>query len=160
MQSAVAEARRRWPEFMAAFQTRDGELFSVKAPVRGGGNTEFIWIQVESCEGQQIRGTIGNDPVDLGGLKEGDAVAASAEEINDWAFLREGQPVGMFTVKVSTGKDAAIAKASLRVHGPAGWLQVQPVPVIETAVNSGGNAVVTVTGASVGPLPEFVMLML
>lgn len=100
MKAAVAEARQRWPEFVSAFQNQAGEYFSVKAPVRSAGNTEFIWIHVDALEEDAVRGRLGNDPVDLGHLKEGDAVTVPLSEVNDWAFLQAGQPIGMFTVSV------------------------------------------------------------
>ena len=100
MQAAVGEARSRWPEFVAAFESQSGEHFSIKAPVSGGGNTEFIWIDVDQLDGDVIRGRIGNAPVDLGALKEGSPVTVPMAEINDWVFLRKGQPHGLFTTKV------------------------------------------------------------
>jgi len=100
MQAAVAEARERWPEFTAAFHARDGEGFSVKAPVTVGENTEFIWVNVDSLGDETITGRLGNDPVDLGDLREGSPVTVAVADLNDWAFLRAGQPVGMFTVQV------------------------------------------------------------
>ncbi len=99
MLAAVTEARTRWPEFVAAFDAKAGESFSVKAPVTAGGNTEFIWVQVESVAGEDIAGTLGNEPVDLGDLREGSPVTVQVPELNDWMFLRDGEPVGLFTVK-------------------------------------------------------------
>jgi len=100
MLAAVEEARSRWPEFVEAFEARAGEHFSVKAPVEGGGNKEFIWIAVDTVEDGRVNGRLGNDPVDLGDLKEGSPVSVPVVEINDWVFLREGQPHGLFTPKV------------------------------------------------------------
>ncbi|MBN8247165.1 MAG: DUF2314 domain-containing protein [Verrucomicrobia bacterium] len=100
MLAAVTEARTRWPEFVEAFGAKAGEHFSVKAPVEGGGNTEFIWIAVEALEDERVSGHLGNDPVDLGDLKEGSPVSVPVAEINDWVFLRDGQPHGLFTPKV------------------------------------------------------------
>lgn len=100
MLAAVGEARARWPEFVAAFEAQSGDHFSVKAPVHGGGKTEYIWIDVDQLEADCIRGRIGNEPMDLGGLKEGSPVTIPVAEINDWVFLREGQPHGLFTPRV------------------------------------------------------------
>ncbi|MBN9691641.1 MAG: DUF2314 domain-containing protein [Verrucomicrobia bacterium] len=100
MVAAVAEARQRWPEFVAAFQARSGNHFSVKAPISRDGNTEFIWIEVDELQPDQILGRLGNDPVDLGGMKSGDPVSVPISKINDWVYLQEEQPFGMFTVKV------------------------------------------------------------
>lgn len=99
MQAAVAEARQRWPEFVAAFNAQDAENFSVKAPVSAGGNTEFIWVQVEAIHGDQVSGTLGNEPVDLGDLREGSRVTVAADEVSDWAFLRGEEHTGLFSLK-------------------------------------------------------------
>jgi len=100
MQAAVAEARSRWPEFVDAFQKRSGEQFAIKAPITVGDNTEYIWVQVDGLEPEFIHGKLGNDPVDLGDMKLGDQVEIPVKELNDWLFMRDGQPVGLFTVKV------------------------------------------------------------
>lgn len=105
MIAAVAEARRRWPEFVAAFKVRQpGGVFSVKAPVTREDNREFIWLDVIGLEPEYIHGNLANDPVDLGGLKLGDQVEVPLSDLNDWAYApREGdEPVGLFTVKVLT----------------------------------------------------------
>jgi len=97
---AVEEARRRWPEFVGAFRTRKPDQpFSVKAPFREADYCEWMWINVQSVEGDLIAGELGNAPLHLTGLHEGDDVTARAEEVGDWMYLQEdGQPVGGFTV--------------------------------------------------------------
>jgi uncharacterized protein YegJ (DUF2314 family) len=105
MKAAVAEARRRWPEFVDAFQARlPGGNYAVKAAVTREGNTEFIWLEVIGLEPDYIHGTLANDPVDLGGLKLGDQVEVPLSDLNDWTFShRQGEePAGLFTVKVLT----------------------------------------------------------
>ena len=50
--AAAAEAKRRWPEFVAAFnEHRPGRKCSVKyaAPIKGGGD-ELIWIMVTALD--------------------------------------------------------------------------------------------------------------
>jgi len=100
MIAAVAEAKRRWPEFVSAYQERTGQNFSVKAPVTVGERTEFIWVAVDGLEPEYVHGTLDNDPVDLGDLKHGSRVEIPVGDVNDWAFVRDDDPVGMFTVKV------------------------------------------------------------
>jgi uncharacterized protein YegJ (DUF2314 family) len=100
MQAAVQLARTRWPEFVEAFQKRDGKNFSVKAPITVADRREFIWVEVDGLEPEYVHGTLANDPVDLGHLKIGDRVEVPLKDLNDWAFLRNGEGVGMFTVKV------------------------------------------------------------
>lgn len=100
MMAAVAKARTRWPEFVAAFKKRDGEMFSVKAPVTVADKTEFIWIKVDGLEPEYIHGKLANDPVALGDMKLGDRVEIPVKDLNDWAFFRKDRPVGLFTVEV------------------------------------------------------------
>lgn len=120
MQAAVAEARQRWPEFVTAFAARDGEHYAVKAPVTAGGNTEFIWVQVESVEGDRITGTLGNEPVDLGDLREGSSVTVSANDLADWAFVRGEQPTGLFSLKAIQQIQAERNRADASPEPPPG----------------------------------------
>ena len=99
MEAAVAEARARWPEFVQAFNQGDGQLFSIKAPVTVDDCTEFIWVKVAGLEPEYIHGTLGNEPVDLQGLKMDDPIEIPLKDLNDWAFIRNGEPVGLFTTK-------------------------------------------------------------
>ena len=62
--AAVREARRRWPEFVAAFEQRDGaQIFSVKVPVREGKHTEYMWLSVSALEHEMIYGRLDNEPL-------------------------------------------------------------------------------------------------
>ncbi|MCG8600379.1 MAG: hypothetical protein MI807_09590, partial [Verrucomicrobiales bacterium] len=50
MAAAVAEAIKRWPEFVEAFQERadpTDESYIIKAEFREGGNCEYMWVSVE-----------------------------------------------------------------------------------------------------------------
>lgn len=102
MKAAVAEARDRWPEFEESFAKRGSDdAFSVKAPVTVGENTEFIWIEVTGLEPDYIHGKLGNEPVALEGLQLGSVVEVPVAELNDWFYaIGDGEPVGLFTVKV------------------------------------------------------------
>ena len=101
MAQAVAKARANWPQFVAAFEARSGEHFSVKAPISYADTTEFIWIEVTAVEGNQIYGTLGNEPADLGPLKLGSKVSTPLEELNDWCYVDpDGNFQGGFTVAV------------------------------------------------------------
>lgn len=101
MQAAVEEARRRWPEFVAAFEEHGPGQCSVKCPITAAGNTEFIWLEVTAIENETIYGTLANDPMDLGALKLGSRVKASAGELNDWIYFDDTDAMhGGFTIKV------------------------------------------------------------
>jgi uncharacterized protein YegJ (DUF2314 family) len=102
LKATVAEARERWPEFVAAFQAREGENHAVKAPITFEDNTEFIWIEVDEIKGDQVLGKLANDPVDLGDMKLGDPVSIAVSDVNDWNYLLDGEMKGGFSVKLIT----------------------------------------------------------
>jgi uncharacterized protein YegJ (DUF2314 family) len=108
MLEAVAKARNKMPEFVAAFEANAGENFSIKAPISHSGNTEFIWIEVTAVEGGQVYGLLANDPANLGPLKLGSKVQAPVSDINDWCYIdAKGDLHGAFTV-------AAVQEAARR----------------------------------------------
>ena len=98
--AAAAEAKRRWPEFVAAFnQHRPGRQCAVKyaAPIKGGGH-EQIWIMVTALGSGTISGTLGNNPVEDVGLKFGDAVTIQTDDVKDWLFTDGQSMTGGFSV--------------------------------------------------------------
>lgn len=101
MQAAVAEARRRWPEFVAAFHKRtDRQTFIIKAPFTENDQTEFMWVVVDGIGDQIVSGYLANAPVNLRGYAEGDYVQVRLSDLNDWAYGQDGPEVGGFTMKV------------------------------------------------------------
>ena len=102
MIAAVAKARKTWPDFVSAFEKGAGKSFSVKAPITVGGNTEYIWLSVTAIENDVIYGKLDNDPVSLGNLRLGSKTKVSVAELNDWAYVGDKGPVGLFTTKVIT----------------------------------------------------------
>jgi uncharacterized protein YegJ (DUF2314 family) len=108
--AAAAEANRRWPEFVAAFnEHRPGRKCAVKysAPIKGGGY-EHIWIMVTALNSGTISGTLGNDPVEDIGLSLGDAVTIQTGDVKDWLFTDGQSMTGGFSV--ATLRDAAVKR--------------------------------------------------
>jgi uncharacterized protein YegJ (DUF2314 family) len=99
MVAAVAEARRRWPEFVAAFERRDGEMFSVKSEFTEGDASEFIWVEVTAIENDVVYGKLGNEPVALNKLKLGQTVRVPRAELNDWMYMKGDKIQGGFTLE-------------------------------------------------------------
>lgn len=99
VKAAVAEARSRWPEFVRVFESRDiAQMFSVKAPISDGANTEFMWLAVERIEGDMIYGCLDNDPANLVNLKPGDPLRVPVSDVCDWLYTNEGGYVGGFSI--------------------------------------------------------------
>lgn len=101
MVAAVDEARRRWPEFVAAFQKRDpsNQAFVVKARFSDGENEEFMWVSVQKLEGDSIIGELGNAPAAIKTIQEGDIVTVPVADLNDWLCEVNGEAIGGFTMK-------------------------------------------------------------
>jgi len=100
MKAAVEEARRRWPEFVSAFNARAGEHFAIKAPITKDESVEFIWVEVERIDGATVHGRLANDPIALRELKIGDAISVPLDQLNDWNYVTNEEFKGGFTVQV------------------------------------------------------------
>ena len=102
MVAAVAEARKRWPEFAQAFrENRDPERpFLIKAVFSEDEHTEFMWVTVRRIQDDTIEGTLENTPAKLTGIKEGDTVKVNVSDLNDWVYPKGQEAVGGFTMKV------------------------------------------------------------
>jgi len=103
MRVAVRQARRKWPQFAAAFERRQsGEHFSAKAPFREGGREEYMWVTVTKIEHETVYGILDNDPVDVTSLKAGQPVHFPLSELNDWLYEYGDVVHGGFTIAVLT----------------------------------------------------------
>jgi uncharacterized protein YegJ (DUF2314 family) len=101
IENAIAEARRRWPEFATAFKNREpgDDRFIVKAPFVGeDGETEHMWLQVFGLEPEYVHGHLANHPMHTTKLKQGSQVEVPVAEISDWVCPdAEGNALGNFT---------------------------------------------------------------
>lgn len=102
MIEAVAEAKRRWPEFVAAFKENDDPEapFIVKAEFRDGDAAEFMWVSVTRIDEDTIHGTLENTPNELTNVHAGQPVTVPLPDLNDWMYVDNEEPVGGFTLKV------------------------------------------------------------
>jgi uncharacterized protein YegJ (DUF2314 family) len=101
MQAAVAEAKDRWPEFVAAFEQRRPEQnFGVKAPITDGENTEFMWLAVTAIENDVIYGTLNNEPVAVAKKYLNQRLSIPLSDLNDWMYVADNEMHGGFTMKV------------------------------------------------------------
>lgn len=80
-----------------------GEVVAVSAPFRSrSGGKEYMWVELRSWEGGQLSGVLVNQPDDVPGLKKGDIVQVSTEEVFDYIWKkadgsREGNLTAPFT---------------------------------------------------------------
>jgi uncharacterized protein YegJ (DUF2314 family) len=93
-------AQRRWKEFCDAFASNSGNGFSVKAPITRDDRTEHIWVDVEEITPVGVWGLLGNEPLNLPGLRLGSRVEVLLDDIEDWTYLRDGRTIGGFSIAV------------------------------------------------------------
>jgi len=95
---AKAEARRRLPEFVKAFEARkNGDKFFLKRRFEDGEHTEWMWVEISSAEGDRYFGVLLNDPLWIKKIVRGDGVHVEREDIEDWIFSTGGKAVGGFS---------------------------------------------------------------
>ena len=102
MVAAVAEAKERWPEFVAALsKDADKDLpYIVKAEFSEGDHSEYMWMEVDEVDGDVVRGVLSNQPVDFSDLKMGQRVDVDVSAVNDWLYVQNDEIVGGFTMNV------------------------------------------------------------
>ncbi|OJY20610.1 MAG: hypothetical protein BGO98_04795 [Myxococcales bacterium 68-20] len=108
LNAAIAEAKRRWPEFVTAFNEGTGERFSAKYPFpKSTGSVEHVWLSVTTINADQVTGTLDNDPVGDIGHKRGETVTVPSKDISDWLYSVSGknEMVGGFTIKVLLARE-------------------------------------------------------
>lgn len=104
IESAMAEARQRWPEFVAKFHARDpnDDRYLVKAPFTGeDGQIEHMWLRVFALEPDYAHGYLLNEPLHTRKLRQDSQVEVPVANISDWICPdQEGNPLGGFTQQV------------------------------------------------------------
>ena len=100
LRKAAEEARARFPEFAAAFETEPESEFSVKSAFEENGETEHMWVSVEELLPSGIRGVLGNEPRTITTLRAGDEITVALDDMEDWMILSESGMRGGFSVRV------------------------------------------------------------
>jgi uncharacterized protein YegJ (DUF2314 family) len=96
-EAAAEEARRRWPEFLSAYDGRQkGDRFLVKKRFADEENVEFMWIEVQMLQEATMSGVLMSDPMSLRQPRQGDVVSLTLADVEDWAYIRGRKIHGMF----------------------------------------------------------------
>ncbi len=81
------------------------QYFSVKVKIVDGDEVEHIWLtDVSFDETGNVFGDVGNKPLALKNVKEGQKIGAAFEDISDWMIIEEGTLVGGYTTRVLRNK--------------------------------------------------------
>lgn len=111
MAEAHAKAVATLPDIKARFRAGlpPGAQLLVKHGFPVGGPDdfhEFMWIAVNTWDGDRIRGQLANDPVRRVDLRAGQPIELAEADVFDWVLLRpDGEPEGGFTNLVATEHD-------------------------------------------------------
>lgn len=106
MDAAIDAAKKDIDIFLSALQspTATQDHFSVKKPFpwKDGDSTshEHIWMSDVSFKDGKFHARVGNEPVDVPGLKLGDEVTFEKSDISDWMFIDDGFLIGGRTLVV------------------------------------------------------------
>ena len=101
MAAAIAEARSRWSEFLAAFDRRSPVAkFGVKGPFAEGDWIEHMWVEVEEADFARASGRLLSHPYNLSRPRQGDWVTVAAAEISDWSYIDGEASGGSFSEAV------------------------------------------------------------
>ncbi|HEV3485647.1 MAG TPA: DUF2314 domain-containing protein [Vicinamibacterales bacterium] len=87
LRAASAAAREKLPALRSAFNSGldPGEYILVKAPFAApDGNKEWMWVEVARWDGEEIRGTLRNDPQLVRDLHAGQMVEISEADVFDY----------------------------------------------------------------------------
>jgi len=99
--AASRRARAKLPALQAAFNRGlpPGEYVMLKSPFpMSNGGKEWMWVEVTSWKGSEIRGILSNEPADSPGLKLGQVVKVSEDEVLDYLHrFPDGKEEGNLT---------------------------------------------------------------
>jgi uncharacterized protein YegJ (DUF2314 family) len=98
---ATAEAKARWPEFVAAFNVRRPEQgFAVKIAFEDGEAVEHMWVEVSKIDHLVVFGKLANEPNLVRNAKLADPVQVNFEDIEDWIYADGARMVGGFSREI------------------------------------------------------------
>lgn len=87
LEAASADAKSRLPELRTLFNKglAPGEYIQIKAPfATPGGGQEWMWVEVNKWQGDEIEGLLKNEPHDIPDLHGGQLVKVRQQDVFDY----------------------------------------------------------------------------
>ncbi len=79
-----------------------GEMCYVLVKLTDGEETERVWVDVRSIDGETVKGTVNDSPEWLKGINEGDAISVAISKVDDWMYDKpDGESIGGFSLNVA-----------------------------------------------------------
>ncbi len=110
--------------------------FMQYAPGRQEPKVEHMWINDVEFDGEQVSGTLINDPGDITNVKKGDFIRVPLSQISDWLFASQDKTYGGFTIHALR---AAMSEEERREHDEAWGLDFGDFNNIEVAARQDEN---------------------
>jgi uncharacterized protein YegJ (DUF2314 family) len=103
LDAIAARARKDLPRAIARWRSGEGTLF-VKGPFDAGdAGTEWMWIEVTSCDQTACNGILSNDPGYATNLAQGKPATVPRAKLADWLLdLKDGGTAGGASIKALT----------------------------------------------------------
>lgn len=100
MNNAIAEAKRRLPEFLAVLNNPGERTLSAKVRfLKPDGGGEHMWLSDLMKQKDGFSGILKNEPVFVIGMKKGQRVRFAKEAVADWVIENsDGSAEGGFTI--------------------------------------------------------------
>lgn len=100
MDRAVETAQKKVDKFIAVLSSPKASQsrFAVKKRFIDGDKVEHLWLNEVSFDGRLFHGKVDNEPVDIKGVRPGQQVSVSPNEISDWMYVQDGRLVGGYTI--------------------------------------------------------------
>jgi len=95
--------------------------FFIKIRLADGDNSEHMWLNTVSYDGQFFYGNIANDPEFVKNIKPGDQVKVLPGDISDWMYVEDGKLVGGYTIRVLRNRLSAEEK---RQFDSESWFKI------------------------------------
>ena len=103
MNKAIEKANKTLDQFDSALQSNDTTLVALAIKMRFGtpeGGGEHIWMTDIATKDKQYYGVVGNLPESTKEVKVGDTVLIPKDKISDWMYIKNGNLVGGYTIRV------------------------------------------------------------
>lgn len=101
MATAIAKSRETIQVFVDHLKSprSDQTDFAIKVPVTENGKTEHLWLKDVSFDGEQFKGIINNEPLELRSVKIGELRTVRPAELSDWMFVEAGILKGGYSIR-------------------------------------------------------------
>jgi uncharacterized protein YegJ (DUF2314 family) len=99
--AAISAARSRLPEFLNLARRPDPSMhtFAVKLAIPTDRGKEFIWVALLQIEDSYLIGRVSNLPENIKGIKQGQRIKFTTDDIMDWTYHRNGRRKGNYTAR-------------------------------------------------------------